>query len=177
VPSYLSRQLVNVSPDLSVLLALAAAILQMGLALGLIGLTLKANEGLKPPAMELFNYFQFLWKYFLASLLYGLIILLGFILLIVPGLIWAVKYNLFAFFIIDKGVRPLESLQLSAQATAGKRWQLFVFLLLLVLINTVGALLYGVGLLLTVPITYIAWAHIYKALSAGVPLPVSSLTS
>ena len=179
VPSYISGRLIVVSESLSVIIFLASWFLQIGVGLGLIGLALKFSQGLRPPLSELFNYFRFFWPYFLASLLYSLVIFAGVILLVVPAFVWGIKYSLFPFFIIDKGVRPLEALHLSAEATRVVKWQLFLFLLLLALINLAGVLLAGVGLLLTVPVTYIAWAHVYSRLTGkpSVPIPGGSVQS
>lgn len=65
---------------------------------------------------------------------------------------------------------PLESLKQSWNATKGETLQLFVFGLLMVGLNIIGALLFGIGLLVTVPITMIAVVYIYKKLS-GATLP------
>ena len=36
----------------------------------------------------------------------------------------------------------------------------------------VGAIAFGVGLLVTMPITYLAWARVYRQLSSRPPVPV-----
>ncbi|HAO81705.1 MAG: hypothetical protein UV57_C0005G0010 [Parcubacteria group bacterium GW2011_GWD2_43_10] len=172
VPTYIAKNLTGVADGLSFMVTLAAWVLQLAVGLGLIGISLKVNDGIQPPVSYLFGYFNFIWRYLLASLLYGLIIFVGLILLLIPGVVWGVKYSLFAFFIVDKGARPLEALQLSADATQGVKGQLTLFLLLLGLINMVGAIAFGVGLLVTMPITYLAWARVYRQLSSRPPVPV-----
>lgn len=165
IPSYVSELLANKSAALSFIFLIAAWVLQIGIALGLIGVALKFNDGANPSLTELFNYLEYFWSYFLASLLYGLIIFVGVILFVVPAFIWGIKYSLFPYFIVDKKVKPLVALQMSAQVTVNIKWQLFIFMCLLALINTAGVLFFGLGLFVTVPVTYLAWCHVYRQLS------------
>lgn len=168
LPSYLSEQLTNKSTALSLIVLIAAWILQIGLALGLIGIALKINDQIKPTLSDLFNYFEFFWSYFLASLLYSLIIFAGIILLVFPAFVWGVKYSLFAYFIIDRKAKPTEALQMSADATKDVKWQLFIFMIILALINIAGAMLLGIGLFISIPVTYLAWAFVYRQLAARI---------
>ncbi len=113
---------------------------------------------------DLFSRYNVFWKYVGASILYGLIILGGLILLIIPGIIWAIKYKMYSYLIIEKGLGIRESLRESARMTKGSKWKLFWFTILAGLINLVGVLALGVGFLITAPVIMIAQAHIYKSL-------------
>ena len=66
--------------------------------------------------------------------------MLGLILLIVPGIIFAVVFGFYGFVIAERGdgVGITESLQRSADLTRGHRWQLFGLSLLILLINIGG---------------------------------------
>ena len=63
----------------------------------------------------------------------------------------------------------MDTLRRSAEITRGHRWQLFGLAIVLALINLVGLLACGVGLLFTSGITIIAWAYTYRRLS-GQPI-------
>lgn len=90
--------------------------------------------------------------------------MIGMVLLIVPGIILALMFMLYSYFIVDKGAGAIQSIKMSVKATAGHRWQLFGFALVCVLVNIVGALLLGVGLLVTIPTTMLAGVYIYRKL-------------
>ncbi|MEQ9617988.1 MAG: hypothetical protein RIG61_02310 [Deltaproteobacteria bacterium] len=107
-------------------------------------------------------FFKFAAGYFL----YVLIVAVGFLLLIVPGIIWIIKYQYVVYLIVDKGLGPVESLKRSSEITQGIKWELFGFLLLLGLINIAGALVFVIGLFATVPTTIVAMAWMYRKLSA-----------
>ncbi|EKD96462.1 MAG: hypothetical protein ACD_24C00035G0005, partial [uncultured bacterium] len=110
-----------------------------------------------------------LWlKYLLGSLLYGAIVMIGLLLLIVPGIILAVKYQYLMYLVIDEELGPLEALGKSGRITNGNKFNLFIWGLVMALVNVVGALAFFVGLFVTIPLTSIASAYIYRKLSKGV---------
>ena len=94
-----------------------------------------------------------------------LIMFCGFLLLIIPGIIWAIGFQLAPYFVVDKGMDPLEALKKSWAATRGAKWNLFLFGLLLGLINMLGFLALMVGLLFTLPLSMVAMAYVYRKLA------------
>jgi len=100
--------------------------------------------------------------YFLGSLLYSAIVGVGMILLVVPGVYWAVKYQFIPYLIIDRGLAPMEALKASGDLTEGYRMDLFLFLLAVIGANILGALAFGVGLLVSIPVTFLAHAWVYR---------------
>ncbi|MBX3187845.1 MAG: hypothetical protein KF819_12550, partial [Labilithrix sp.] len=61
-------------------------------------------------------------------------------------------------------VDPLGAFRYSSDLTRGVRWRLFLFGVLLAALNVVGAFLLGVGLIVTIPISAFAMAHVYRRL-------------
>ena len=84
--------------------------------------------------------------------------------LIIPGIIWGIKFQFFSYFIVDKGLGPIEALKRSSTITKGAKWDLFLFGLLVWLINLLGALCLLVGLFATIPTTGVAMAFVYHKL-------------
>lgn len=111
------------------------------------------------------------WRYLGAIILVVIIVLVGLILLIVPGIIAAIALSFVGFLVIDKGLRPVAALKESARLTKGYRWHLFRLAILSVLVNILGALLLLVGLFVTVPVSVLAWVHAYRVISAARPVP------
>ncbi len=83
------------------------------------------------------------------------------------GTIWSIRLSKFPYFIIDKGRNPIDALKDSWAMTRGSTWNLMLFNLLLLLVNLLGALAFGVGLLATIPTTQLAHAFVYRKLSAA----------
>lgn len=164
VPGFISELMKKDASVLSIIISIASSLLSMVIMMGLIRITLRLhdNEGCK--FTDLFSCFPLFFKYLFGSILYGLIILGGTILLIIPGIIWAIRFQFFSYFIVDKGLGPIEALKRSSLITRGVKWDLFLFGLLLVLINLLGALCLLIGLFATVPTTMVAMAFVYRKL-------------
>ena len=71
------------------------------------------------------------WSYFIANLAVGILIAIGFVLLIVPGIIAMLMFMFSSFIVIDREKGPIESMAMSKLITKGKRWPLLGFVLLL----------------------------------------------
>ena len=91
-------------------------------------------------------------------------VLVGLLLMIVPGIYWSLKYTFVPYLVIDKKAGVGEALRISGQMTEGIKWKLLVFLMITMLFNLGGVMLFFVGVLITAPITYLAIAALYVAL-------------
>jgi uncharacterized membrane protein len=134
--------------------------------MGLTRITLRYCDKEKASFSDLFSCISLFFKYFFTSILYSLIVLGGTILLIVPGIIWALKYSQSLYLVVDKGMGPKAALRESARITMGAKWDLFLFGFLLALINVLGALCLLIGLFAAIPTTLIAGAYVYRRLLA-----------
>lgn len=139
------------------------------LGIGLIKIALSFCDERKPAIATLFDAWDCFWRYMGTAILYGLIILGGFILLIIPGIIWSVKFSLCFYFVIDKGLGPVQALKASSRTTMGVKWQLFGFGILCSLINFLGLLCLIVGIFAAYPTVLVASALVYRQLLAQTP--------
>lgn len=113
--------------------------------------------------------------YVVTYFLYVLILVGGLILLIIPGLIWGVMFAFCHLLVLDRGLSPLDALKTSAQMTHGHKWQIFGFLIVLAFINLIGLLFLGVGLLVSIPVSFLAFVGLYRTLSQQKALPSSAI--
>lgn len=134
--------------------------------MGVIKIALKFVDGKKAAFSDLLSESDLLWDFILGSIVYSLIVLAGLILFIIPGIIWAIKYSYFSYLIIDKRMSPMDSIKRSGEITRGRKWHLCLFGLSLFVINILGALCLLVGLFITLPVSYLAWAHVYRQISS-----------
>lgn len=149
---------------LSFVIGLTFFALNIIITMGAIKIALKFHDGQKGKIADLFSCFRLFFKYLLGLIVYGLIVLVGLVLLIIPGIIWAIKYQFFGYFIVDKELGPIEALKQSAKITKDAKWTLLFFGSLSGLINFLGALLLLVGLFATVPTIMMAKAFVYRKL-------------
>jgi len=171
VPTGIAEIFKHKAYTLYLLLVIAAWILQIIVKMGLIKITLDVNDKDETNLNTLFSCTQLLGKFILGSIVYGLIVVTGFILLIIPGIIWAIKYQFFAYLIIDKHMEPMEAIRKSGEMTAGNKGKLFWLGILFALINLVGVLCLLVGLFVTIPTTMMAMVYVYRKLLGESDVP------
>lgn len=148
-----------------IILDLLGFVIGIILAMGLIRASLAVVEGRTPQVSMLLETEGFGF-YLVGAILTGLGVFLGFVCCIVPGIILAIMWQFFGYVIVEQPtMTSTEAMRRSAEITKGYRWPLFGLGLLLLLINFVGALLLGVGLIFTYGITAVTIAWAYKTLS------------
>ncbi|MEI8072647.1 MAG: hypothetical protein WCH00_00940 [Candidatus Saccharibacteria bacterium] len=135
------------------------------LSIGLTRIFLNIVDGKKAEIPQIFEAEGVFWQYLGASILYGLIIVAGILLLIVPGIYWSIKYQFAMTIVVDRKKSPTEALSISGDITSGYKWWLLLFGIVMALLNLAGLLALGLGLLITIPITLLAHIYVYRTLS------------
>jgi uncharacterized membrane protein len=155
----------------AILSSLVSIMFGVFINVGLVKIILKMLDGGKPIVHTFFEITpsQF-FRYFGYSIVYGICIVVGLILLIVPGIIAIIRLQPGYYLVVDKGMGPIEALKASWNMTKGETWNLFLFTLVVVAMNIVGAIIFFIGLIVTIPITMVAMGYIYRKLS-GTMLP------
>lgn len=161
IPNMISKESSPGKNGIELIIWLVETIVQIGV----ITITLKLVDSKKASINDLFSNIRVYWRYLGGSILYFLIVSIGLILLIVPGVIWGIKYQFYGFNIVDKKMGVIDALKESAKITEGVRWDLFIFGLALVGIIILGALALGIGLFAAIPVVWLATAFIYRKLS------------
>lgn len=99
-----------------------------------------------------------------ATVLTAIIVVVGLILLIVPGIIAAMMLIFVKFVVVDRGMGPVDALKESARITKGHRMTLFLFVLAIAVLNIIGAILLFVPLLVTIPVSTLAMVYAYRTI-------------
>lgn len=138
------------------------------ITIGWIGLALDIVDGKPVSAERIMSRFNVVVPFLIASLLFSIGLYVGLLLLIVPGIVFALIFYFYSYSIVDTGEgNPIAALQHSARLTRGHRVQLFGLFVLLVLINIIGVLALVVGVLITMGISLLAVAYVYRQLSGS----------
>ncbi len=155
-------------PALSFMFQVGTMILDLLMSVGFTKVFINLVRGEEVSPVMLFNQAHLLWRYFLASLLVGLVVIAGLLLFIVPGIYFALKYAFVLYLVVDRSLTAREALRLSAQMTDKIKWRLLWFNIVAGLFNLAGVLALGLGWIITVPVTYLAFAYLYNILLARV---------
>ena len=145
--------------------AVASVAISTPLLMGNFIVSAKLLHGQTPEFRDFFAGFQYFLPLLLLSLVAGLFIGIGTLLLIIPGVYLAVAYLFASYLVVDRRLDFWPAMELSRR-TVNPRWfGYFAFVLLLVLLNLAGAVALGVGLLVTIPLSFcavtVAYADIF----------------
>lgn len=136
--------------------AVAAQVLSPPLLAGYHVVSRKVANNQPVEFGDFFKGFDRFGPLLVVGLLTALLTSLGFALLLLPGIYLVVTYVCaipIALFVTEDGWKAME---LSRKVLTQDFWNALLFWLLLLLINAAGALLCGVGLLFTIPLSYCA---------------------
>jgi uncharacterized membrane protein len=104
-------------------------------------------------------------KYIVAYILFSLIILIGFVLLIFPGVYLYLRLQFYLAFIVDENAGIIESFKKSWGITKNKVLSLFVLFFIMLLIVLIGNIALIVGLFVAMPFISLIYAFVYRKLT------------
>ncbi len=124
---------------------------------------LKAASGDKLEIADMFAGFRNYWNAVLANLLVGAIVIIGFILLIIPGIIFACKLAFTPYLVVDRKMDVIEAIKASWSMTRGHAWKVFFIGLLSIPIVIVGLVLFIIGIIPAIMWVSLTFASLYHA--------------
>ncbi|CAB4797336.1 unannotated protein [freshwater metagenome] len=149
----------------ALLLSIATSVVSLILAMGLIRAALRVTDGGTPELSQLTETDQ-LGPYIVQAILVGIAIGIGLVLCIIPGLIAAVLFAFAGYAVIDtRDGDAVGAIKRSFEIVKGNFGAVLGLIVLLMLINIAGAMLCGIGLLFTYPMTSVAIAYAYRTLN------------
>lgn len=141
--------------------------LSIYLQLGLIRFGLNLVDGAQVEVGQVFGEGRKLLRAFGATILYGIAVMIGMILLIIPGIFIAMRCSQYMTAIVDRNMGIMESLSYSYQITRNNFWRLIGLSILGALVAVSGILLCGVGMIFTAPVAMLSWMVAYRWMQGG----------
>lgn len=131
-------------------------------AFTLIGAERAAGGDVRP--RQIFDYYHRAWPLLLLYILMLLLIFLGYLALIIPGIYLSVAYIFAMPLAADKGLSPWRALETSRKAVSKHWFAILGFMLLLALMNIAAFFALGIGLIWTIPWSFCAVGVAYRQL-------------
>jgi len=122
---------------------------------------LKASKDESPRVGDILDFFNNYLSVVAAQLLVSLIVGIGFLLLIVPGIIFMCKLAFVPYLVTYERTDALEALRLSWEITEGYSWTIFRIWLLSIPLYLLGIALVGVGLIFSTMWIGLSYAGLY----------------
>ena len=132
---------------------------------------LKAARGDKLEWKDMFEAFHNYWNAVLANLLVGVIVVIGLVFLIIPGIIFGCKLAFTPYLVVDRKMNVIEAVKESWRMTNGHAWKVFFIGLLAIPILIAGLIAFGVGVIVSVMWIKLASASLYHSVSLSVETP------
>lgn len=149
---------------------LVGAFLQMGI----LRVVFKVLDGGKPAAADFTANPEQFGKFLLGAILQSIIVGVGFILLIIPGIILYIRLQFITYLIVEKNLGPMDALKRSWAITRGQGWKLFLFMLVCGLIFVLGLIALVIGLFWAIPTVAVAMAFVYRKLDRAAGMAVAA---
>ncbi|HUE00525.1 MAG TPA: zinc-ribbon domain-containing protein [Bryobacteraceae bacterium] len=136
--------------------------------------TMKKLMGQRTELADLFTGFNYFVPTLVASILIGVFVFAGTLLCIIPGLVVAAMYKFTYLFIVDKRMDFWPAMQASHAVVKHDYVGFTLFLVLLALVDILGALCCVVGLFVAIPVTFAAITVAYKEIVGFEPRAVDA---
>ena len=136
---------------------------------------LKAVRGERIEVRDIFVVFQRnYWNAVIANIVVSIIVGLGFVMLIVPGIIFACRLAFVPFLVVDREMDVMDALRVSWDMTRGYGWQIFLMGLLAIPVVIIGLICLIVGVFVSVMWISAAFATMYHAVAMKDGIPDTS---
>lgn len=129
---------------------------------GIVMMGVRRSVDLPVSYNEVFAYFAYVIPLVLAAILMSLLMMLGFILLIIPGIYLAVAYIFTVPLIVDKNMGAWEAMETSRSAVTRHWFKVFFTLVIMGLIFMVSMIPLGLGLIWTYPMMVSVMGIMYR---------------
>ena len=140
-------------------------------------LFLKAMRGDETEIKTLFEGFknQYL-NIILANLIVSALVMIGFVMLIIPGIIIACRLAFVSYLVMDKNMEAMKAVEKSWQMTKGHGWTIFGMAIISIFLFIGGIIVFIVGVIISIMWAHAAFATLYQSVLNEIdddnPIPI-----
>ena len=132
---------------------------------GVTNMMLKAARGASPSFADAFGGGRWFLRLLAVNFLTTIAVVIGFLLLIVPGIIVSLGLILAPYFVVDQEMGPIEAMGASWESSKGQKGDLFLLSLLSVVVLVLGFCVFGVGVFVALPVVHLATSVAYMSIT------------
>ena len=131
----------------------------LGLGLGLMGI--RRAAGRDTPVSTLWEPYNQAIPLIVMAVLMTILIVIGFFLLVLPGIYLSIAYSFAPYLIIEKKMGVWEALETSRKAITEYWWRYFGLMLVAMVLIIIGSIPMLIGLIWVIPIVVIATGEVF----------------
>lgn len=144
---------------------LVSAIVLMPMAVGLAYFATAIALGYRPNPKSLFGWYDQTLRIVLTGVLMNLLILVGLLFFVLPGIYLAVSYQIALPLLVDKKLSPWQALETSRRIIRHCWFTVFAFDVIAIALAAVSTALLGIPLIWVMPFLVIAFGILYRTLA------------
>jgi len=152
----------------AIIQALISAPITVPIVVGIFFLGINHARGFEINIPSIFDYYGMMVPITITFVLMYVCIMLGFVLLIIPGIYLAIAYSFAYPLLVDKELGPWEAMELSRKTITKQWFKFFGLTLVSAIFIIVSAIPLGIGLIWSIPTVYIAYGILYQNMFDGV---------
>ena len=134
----------------------------MPMIMGLAMIAIKRSADAPVKASMVFGYFSKMLPLFATTILMYIMMLIGFVLLVIPGIYLMVAYYMAMPLVVEKGMSPWQALETSRKTITHRWFSVFGLFFILVIIVTISMIPLGIGLIWSMPMMMLAYGILYR---------------
>lgn len=158
------------SPVSEQLLNLLGSVLSYPFVAGIFLIGIRRAAGLPVSINLLFSQFSKFLPLVITGVLMTVLIAVGYLLLIIPGIYLSIAYLLAIPLVAERGLSPWQALETSRKAIHQHWFKVFGLSLTLGLIMLVSMLPLGIGLIWTIPLLTLSFGVLYRIIFGVLPV-------
>ncbi len=147
--------------------SIISSLFSIFLALGLTRFTLSIVSGRDASPAQLFGEGRLFLKGVCASILFGLMVGVGLLLLIAPGIYLMARYGLYIYALVDRNCGIMQAFETSSRLTTRNRGNMVLIMLISIAVVFLGCLALCIGVFFAYPVVMISWTVAYRWLQYG----------
>ena len=147
---------------LSLVFQLVITVVSLPMGYAIMIMAMRHAHGKSVSAGEIFRHFGVIGSLFVTYLIEMILIMIGFFLLVLPGIYLMFAYMYAMPLIIEKKMGPWQALETSRRALTKVWFRFFGLVWLIMLINMLGTFTLGIAWIWTVPWSILAMTLVYE---------------
>lgn len=147
---------------LQLVLQIGINLILLPVMMGIIMMGIQRAGGREINASTAFGYFSKMISLFLTLVVMYIMLAIGFMLLILPGVYLSVAYYMALPLVVEKNMGPWQALEVSRKTVTHRWFRMFGFLIVMAVIITISMIPLGIGLIWSLPLFIIAYGIIYR---------------
>lgn len=112
----------------------------------------------------------------LANLIVTALVIIGFVMLIIPGIIIACRLAFVSYLVMDKNMEAMKAVEKSWQMTKGHGWTIFGMAIISIFLFIGGIIVFIVGVIISIMWAHAAFATLYQSVLNEIdddnPIPI-----